>query len=125
MLIAPNARGETWTPAFEDRTRYRPSPVLGSGAGTQRFLDIVDWLQVVRGKDEKQNRKQEGRFFKSECLLMFQIRDTWISKPLDEVTKIDLQWEGLVKTISLRVCLLCHSKVNPMPRNRLLSLTVC
>lgn len=33
MLMAPSCRGDTRIPAVEERIRYRPSSVAGSGAG--------------------------------------------------------------------------------------------
>lgn len=45
MDMAPSCRGETRIPAVEERMRYRPSSVGGSGAGLRRS----DMLIRVRG----------------------------------------------------------------------------
>lgn len=36
MLMAPMAKGDTWTPALGDNFLYRPRAVGGGGAGAKR-----------------------------------------------------------------------------------------
>lgn len=46
--IAPSCKGDTRMPAVDERIRYRPRAVLGSGAGEKKSVIVEDWMIYVR-----------------------------------------------------------------------------